>query len=491
MDFAGIARTIDHAVYMLLNSLAIILWRIDAALIGISMLSYNTQDWLTGQNGGGIWLVLDRLIGGSGLLGLTTWQLFLGLALALYGIALVIRPLFSFRAVDLGRLLFFATLAYVFISQGAGMLRSLENWRGEAGSAMYGSMVSGGAINLPVPGGGGGGDEPIYPPHDLDGKAPLRGWEAVSTSYFLATSSSDLHAGVPPLDFRRAYCLYDPAWPIDQQDETNPAGCSPRLAWDEWDLVSTQAITEVWGIPLPDLSLDLPIYQEHPENRQLGIRQAQAGVARLALGPVVALFPIVEANVGLMLALAASFIYLSMPIALLFSFFLYTESIVIRLLMQYLVIFIRTLVLNGLVALFLLILMGAAANGSLTVYLGLVGVGLVGGWFLTKMAAATMHESLSQAMGAVGGVWMGATTAAGGEGARRPAEMALGAAKVAAGGAALAAAGEEITLNLLMLRIYLLDTALNLFRTSSVTSLIIFGFSKYVPISLRKPLSPR
>jgi hypothetical protein len=52
-----------------------------------------------------------------------------------------------------------------------------------------------------------------------------------------------------------------------------------------------------------------------------------------------------------------------------------------------------------------------------------------------------MHESLSQTIGAVGGIWMGATTAAGGEVARRPVEMALGAAKVAVGGAALAAAG--------------------------------------------------
>lgn len=436
MDFVGITRTIDHAVYMMLNALAIILWRVDAALIGVSMLSYETQDWLTGAGSGGIWQVLDQLIGGSGVLGMGTWQLFLGVALMLFGIGLIARPFFSFRAVDMGRLLFFATLAYVFISQGASMMRNLETWRGEAGSAMYTAMAGSGAVTLPVPGGGGASNEPLYPPAELDGQSPLRGWEAVSTSYFLATSADELHAGVPPRDFRVTYCLYDPAIAIDEQDEANAEGCSPRLAWDEWDLVSTQSITQVWGIPLPGdgISIDLPVYQEHPDNRQLGIRQAQAGVARLALGPLVALFPIVEANVGLMLALAASFIYLSMPIALLFSFFLYTESLVTRLMMQYLTIFIRTLIINGLVALFLLILIGATVNGSLTVYVGLVGVGLAGGWFLMRMAAETMREALAQAMGTVGGIWMGATTAALGEGARRPAEVALGAAKVAAAG---------------------------------------------------------
>ena len=73
-DLVGVTRTIDHAVYMLLNALAVILWRIDAALIQFSLFSYATQDWLTGDSDGGVWQVLDRMIGADGIFGLSTWD---------------------------------------------------------------------------------------------------------------------------------------------------------------------------------------------------------------------------------------------------------------------------------------------------------------------------------------------------------------------------------------------------------------------------------
>ena len=204
----------------------------------------------------------------------------------------------------------------------------------------------------------------------------------------------------------------------------------------------TLPITSVWGIELPDLgfSVDYPMVREHPENRQLGIRQAQGGVSRLALGPVVALFPMVEANVGLMLALAASFIYLSLPITLLFGFFLYTQPMVTRLLTQFINIFIRTVILHGLMALFLMLLINVSTGGSLMVYLGVIGVGLVGGFFLTRIAAATMKEAMAQSLGAVGSIWLGATTGTLGEGARKPARGMLGAAQLAAAGGTMLAA---------------------------------------------------
>ena len=397
------------------------------------MLSYGTQDWLTGGAGGGVWQLSEYIT--QGLLNENTWRLFLLAALMLFGLSLVARPFISFRPVEIGRLFFFATLSYTFISQGVTIMRDMETSRSEAGAYIYEAMSGSGAVTVPVPGGMSSSSEPLLPPHDLDG-APLRGWEAVATSYFMVNSASELHAGVPPHDLRLTYCLYDPYLPLNDQTEENAEGCSPQAAWDEWDEISfTLGITQIWGIPLPDdLSIDYPLYQEHPENRQLGIRQAQSGVARLALGPIVALFPIIEANVGLLLALAASFIYLTMPLALLFSFFVYTESMVTRLLLQWIAIFIRTLILHGLIAVFLMILMGAAQSGSLTAYLGVVGVGIVGGFFLVQMASSTMS------LGAVGSIWKGTATTALGEGARRPAEMAFGAAQLAAAGATMAAA---------------------------------------------------
>lgn len=442
-DMMGIARTIDHAVYTLLNAVAIILWRFNAAIMGMAMLSYDSQDWLTGRDEGGVWLLSRHLVGADGILGVSIWSLFLALALMLFGFAKIVRPFWRMQPVDLGRLVFFATIAHLFITQGPAFMQQAETLRSDAGSYIYEQMSAedGPSLELaPAP-----SDEPLYPPADLDGQAPLRGWEAVATSYFLVTNPDELHASVPPPEFRRAYCLYDPNQPINDQADENAAGCSPRLAWDEWDQISfSLPITNVWGIPLPgDLSIDYPVIQPHPDNRQLGIRQAQAGVSRLALGPIVALFPMLEANVGLMLALASSFIYLSLPITLLFGFFLYTEPMATRLMLQFISIFIRTLILQGLMALFLVILMQASLSGSsLTMYLGLIGVGLIGGWFLIRVATDTMKETLTQSLGAVGAIWMGMSTGVLGEGARQPARAAMGVAKLAASGATMVAAAQ-------------------------------------------------
>lgn len=179
-DLVGVTRTIDHAVYMLLNALAVILWRIDAALIQFSLFSYATQDWLTGDSDGGVWQVLDRMIGADGIFGLSTWEAFLALALALYGFSLLARPFWRTRPVDIGRLFLYTVLSYSVITEGASLMQEVEAWRSEAGGYMYEVLAGeGGSVNLDIPGGS-TSNEPIYNPRDLDGRPPIRGWEAVA-----------------------------------------------------------------------------------------------------------------------------------------------------------------------------------------------------------------------------------------------------------------------------------------------------------------------
>ncbi|MCP5037887.1 MAG: hypothetical protein GY945_09840, partial [Rhodobacteraceae bacterium] len=149
----------------------------------------------------------------------------------------------------------------------------------------------------------------------------------------------------------------------------------------------------------------------------------------------------IEANISLMLALAASFVYLSLPIVILFGFFLPTEAMVNKLLMQFVNVILRTLVIHGIVAVFMLILMDSALSGTLMSYLGLVGVGLVGGWWMMRLATATMKESMNQSMGAVGSVWMGTSTGLLGQSAGNAAATAMGAAKFVGAGALLAGGG--------------------------------------------------
>jgi len=131
----------------------------------------------------------------------------------------------------------------------------------------------------------------------------------------------------------------------------------------------------------------------------------------------------------------------ALPIVLLFGFFLATEPMVNRLLMQFVNVIIRTLIISGIVALFMLLLMNTALSGSLTAYLGLVGVGLVGGIFLARVAAATMKETLGQSLGALGAIWMGSATGLLGKSAAKPARATMGLAKMGAAAALLGAGG--------------------------------------------------
>ena len=201
MDMMGVARTIDHAVYTLLNSLAMVLWRLDSAILGMAMLSYDTQDWLTGRDGG-VWLLLDKISGPDGLLGLTTWQLFLTLALMLFGLSLgCCGSSGGHRRSIWGQLFFFGVLSYLFISRGSALMQEAEAWREEAGGWMYEAMAGESGPRMDIPGGA-GGDEPLGHPQDLDGERPIRGWEAVSGSYFLVESMSEFAcrraaAGIP------------------------------------------------------------------------------------------------------------------------------------------------------------------------------------------------------------------------------------------------------------------------------------------------------
>ncbi|MCP4994924.1 MAG: hypothetical protein GY934_14240, partial [Gammaproteobacteria bacterium] len=362
------------------------------------------------------WWILDWLIVNPGLFGINTWTLFAGLALMLWGLSRIARPFFNTSPVHPGKLLLFFILSYIVIDQGSTLMQDIEQWRMEAGNAIYTEITSTGdtsGITVPtIP----STSDPLGTAADLDGISPIRGWEAVATSYFLVSSIDELHQSYPPQNFRIAYCLYNPEIPISGQNVTNAEGCSPRVAWDEWETVDVQMLEELLGFDIDSLTdpieeffdwfgitleigdnIDtIPLLQHHPENRELAIRQSAAGISRLTLGIIVALFPMIEANISLMLALAASFVYLSLPIVILFGFFLPTEAMVNKLLMQFVNVILRTLVIHGIVAVFMLILMDSALSGTLMSYLGLVGVGLVGGWWMMRLATATMKESMNQ-----------------------------------------------------------------------------------------------
>ena len=96
--------------------------------MGVSIFSYRTQDWLTDQEGQGVWYLLGVLVGTNGFFGLGVWEAFLLLALTLAGLSRIMRPFLRVQTVDLRRLLFFALMAYIFITQGSRLMQGAESW---------------------------------------------------------------------------------------------------------------------------------------------------------------------------------------------------------------------------------------------------------------------------------------------------------------------------------------------------------------------------
>ncbi len=125
METLGITRALHQLIYMMLNSVALLAWRLDSAILGMAILSYETQDWLTAPDGG-VWTLLIYIAGVDGLLGLATWEAFLLLAVMLFGISRLLRNFWpTLHPVDPSRLLFFATLSYIFITQGPELMKSI------------------------------------------------------------------------------------------------------------------------------------------------------------------------------------------------------------------------------------------------------------------------------------------------------------------------------------------------------------------------------
>jgi hypothetical protein len=181
----------DLLIYNALNAVAIILWRIDVTFISWGIMGYQTQDWLLGDNNTGAWYLFTQLIGNGGLVNVGLWEIFLTLALMIAGLTRLVRPFIQIRVVDIGRVLFYACATYILITQGLVLLQGAETWRDEASGYIYTTMSQSPALVLKMPGEPdplSANSDPVDPPSDLDGEPPIRGWEAISTSYFLVLS---------------------------------------------------------------------------------------------------------------------------------------------------------------------------------------------------------------------------------------------------------------------------------------------------------------
>lgn len=136
------------------------------------------------------------------------------------------------------------------------------------------------------------------------------------------------------------------------------------------------------------------------------LNRATHGVMRLLLSYPLSIVAVLEAVVELLFSIAGFFLLISIPFALLFSFFLPTEGIAVSLLRQYAMLFLNYVVVSVMMSIGVAALAIAASRGSITLVVGgavFTGVFYFFGFNVAKQAVRSSFTALSGSIASVMG----------------------------------------------------------------------------------------
>lgn len=286
----------------------------------------------------------------------------IAVAIMLFAISWWLRPLFRIELVNFKRMVLYAAIAGAFVHKGPAISKGLEDIRWEvayaiqervtAGIAMHHDVIIG-DISDPA-------DVGLLAPGDLD--APLDGqknaWEIIATSYYMVESRNQLVVSEMPPRFVDAF--FDPD-----------------------DIIYLFALN-----PIDPVGAQV--------ERERVMKAAQVGCGRMVAGGMLPIYGITEAVVMALFALAGAFILLMVPFALLFSFFVYTESVMTQLVHSYINLFIRTMVATAIMGIFLAAFQDVASSNGTVPFQVMGFVGIFVSMYIGKMAMGTLTETVSQ-----------------------------------------------------------------------------------------------
>jgi hypothetical protein len=361
---------LHDGIYALIRYLAAFLWAINRILL---LLAYQV-DVIR------IWIVEEGLRGAFGIvIGEVELPLrgVVLLALWVFGICYFLIPWVNVRLVDIRRVLSYLLVASVLIQSGGEWLASLERVRGGLGAALLTSArrLDGPQLVATRDGEMAAMDQPIY-----DGAANA----VCATNGLAQRQHGERHA-----DDLAARFLFADAVDIHCPARRMPADQLPDGFYENGRYFVEDGLSAL----------------SEPE-RQARIQLGLDGVTRQAQGLLPALAAALEMAINLLFALALATTWLSIPIALLFAFFLHTEGIFGALVRRLAQIFIQSWTISVLLGIALALLMAAADAGSVGGYLAaaLVCVGLMIAFALAAVrslgdALDTTALSVGQATG--------------------------------------------------------------------------------------------
>jgi len=303
-------RYLAEAIYFLLYTLAQVVWAADRALLSIAVITESINSWVTGNVGYFVELLtgsLSAVLGGMFILALTLLGFWYGLN----------NILPTPRWVDPSRLFTYGLIAFFFFSSPIVAVELMEELRAALNAGVDPALIDAADGELFDAGMDGTDTGLSGGVPDVNSDGFLGSFDLVA-AFLEVVNLDELDSGEFPADFEAAYFPFgDPAG-IDLSDEAD---------------------------------------------QQLAQALAGDGVERLFFALLTVPTAICEHFLRLALTGVAVFLYLGVPFAMLFAFFVYTQAFLGAYLRQFVNLLIETFLSVIITAIMVRLLVAAAAQG--------------------------------------------------------------------------------------------------------------------------------
>lgn len=309
-------RYFAEAIYFLQYALAQILWAINRATLSIAVIAESINTWVTDNVAYFVELLVNGLsapLGGMFILALTA----LGFWYALNNIV----P--TNRWVDPSKLFTYGLITFFFFSSPIVVINMMEDLRASLNAGLDQALIDGAAgdIFATSMNGTDAGLPGAIP--DVNSDGIIASFDLV-TAFMLVANLDEMDSSEFPVDFEATYFPFgDPAG-IDLSDEAD---------------------------------------------QELAKALASDGIERLFFALVAIPTAIAEHFLRLALTGVAMFLYLGVPFAMLFAFFIYTQAFLAAYLKQFINLLIETF-MSVIIATIMIGLLAAAAQEGIGLYIG-------------------------------------------------------------------------------------------------------------------------
>ncbi|HFQ93664.1 MAG TPA: hypothetical protein ENK32_06620, partial [Anaerolineae bacterium] len=309
-------RYFAEAIYFLQYTLAQILWAIDRAALSIAVIAESVNGWVTDNVGYFVQLLVNGLsapLGGMFILALTA----LGFWYALNNIT----P--TNRWVDPGKLFTYGLIAFFFFSSPIVAIDMMEELRQSLNAGIDTALIDGAAGDVFATSmdGTDTGLPGAIPDVNSDG---VIGSFDLAAAFMGVANLDELDSSEFPVAFEAAYFPFGDPSGIDLSDEAD---------------------------------------------QELAKALASDGIERLFFALVAIPTAIAEHFLRLSLTGVALFLYLGVPFAMLFAFFIYTQAFLGAYLRQFINLLIETF-MSVVIAAIMITLLAAAAQQGIGLYIG-------------------------------------------------------------------------------------------------------------------------